>query len=474
MAPHEQNEQRLIITSNRLPLSVKSKDDTYEAIPSSGGLVTALNGLSFHAYLWLGWPGVDINERDRESVDKALAKENASAVYLDESLAQSHYNGFSNGVLWPTLHYQSDASFDNESWDAYQRVNTIFADRISEEAADGDLIWVHDYHLLLLPRLLRERLHAQNKRCAIGFSLHTPFPADDFWRGLPVQKALLDGVLGSDLVGFHTDEYKTNFAGACRSHIGAEIEGDNIYYNDHTISIDKYVVGIDCQRFADALDDPEVQAEIQQIENQYKDKTIIIGVDRMDYTKGLPEKLQGFRVFLDQYPEWSKKVVLIQIAIPSREDVKKYQDLEGEVSKLVGQITGQYATPTSTPLIYIHRSVSFAELTALYSVSDVCLLTSRRDGMNLVASEYVACQEARHGVLVLSEFTGASAFMKGGSLLFNPSSADSLSNALYEAVTMEKEDRKKMYEELRSFVTTNTSANWTETFVGDLTKLQNR
>ncbi|KAJ5862008.1 hypothetical protein N7455_006076 [Penicillium solitum] len=445
MAPYAQNQRRLIIASNRLPLSVKPKNGTFEAIPSSGGLVTALKGLSFPDYLWLGWPGVDINRRDRESVDKALAKENAAVVYLNGGLAQSHYNGFSNGILWPTLHYQSEVSFDNDTWDAYQRVNKIFADRISEEAADGDLIWVHDYHLLLLPRLLRELLRVQNKRCPIGYFLHTPFSADDFWRGLPVQKQLLDGVLGSDLIGFHTDEFKANFA-------SAYIEGNNIHYNDRTINMDKYVVGVDCQRLADTIDDPEVQARIQELETQCKDKTIIIGVDRMDYTKGLPEKLEGFRVFLDQHPEWSKKVVLIQIAILSREDVKKYQDLEGEVSKLVGQITGKYATSKSTPLLYIHRSVSFAELTALYS--------------------YVACQEARHGVLVLSEFTGAAVFMKRGSLLFNPSNVEGLSNALYGAVTMQKKDRKKMYEELRAFVTTNTSAKWTETFLGELIKLQ--
>ncbi|KAJ6070892.1 hypothetical protein N7467_012211 [Penicillium canescens] len=263
-----------------------------------------------------------------------------------------------------------------------------------------------------------------------------------------------------------------NFAGACGSHLGAGVEGGNIHYNGRTIRFDKYVVGIDCRRFADTIDEPEVQTRIQELEAQYKDKTIIIGVDRMDYTKGLPEKMEGFRVFLDEHPELSEKVMLIHIAIPSREDAKKYQELEVEVSKLVGQITGKYATPQSTPLLYIHRSVSFAELTALYSVSDVCLLTSRRDGMNLVASEYVACQEARHGVLVLSEFTGAAAFMKHGSLLFNPSNADGLSNALYDAVTMEKKDRKKMYEELRSFVTTNTSTKWTETFLGDLMRLR--
>ncbi|KAJ9483155.1 hypothetical protein VN97_g10257 [Penicillium thymicola] len=455
--PEGSRKQKLLIASNRLPLSVKESEGTYEVTPSSGGLVTALRGLNAADYLWLGWPGIEVHESDRKSVDTALSKENAAAVYLDEKLAQEHYNGFSNGTLWPLLHYQSGSSFNTVTWNAYQRVNEVFAEKISEDAADGDLIWVHDYHLLLLPRLLRERLHAQNKRCPIGFSLHTPFPADDYWRGLPVQKELLYGVLGSDVIGFHTDEYKANFHHTCGTHIDdAGVKSDKIHYDGRNVSVGKYVVGIDYQRFTDTICDPDVYTRIKDLESQYKGKKLIIGVDRMDYTKGLPEKMEGFRLFLDEHPEWSDKVVLVQIAIPSREDVKKYQELEGEVSKLVGQIIGKYATPESTPLVYIHRSVSFAELTALYSVSDVCLLTSRRDGMNLVASEYVACQEARHGVLVLSEFTGAAAFMKHGSLLFNPSSADALSKALYQAVIMGKEERKDNYEKLREFVTANT------------------
>ena len=228
-----QSKERLIIASNRLPLSIKQTNGTYEAVPSSGGLVSALRGLDVTDYLWLGWPGMEVNEKDRGHVDAALSKENAAAVYLDEKLAQDHYNGFSSelsayvehcslanithpdSILWPILHYQSGVAMDTQAWEAYQRVNEAFADRICEEAASGDLIWVHDYHLFLLPGLLREKLGAQNKRCPIGFFLHTPFPVDDFWRELPVQEELLRGILGSDIIGFHTREYLKNFAGAC-------------------------------------------------------------------------------------------------------------------------------------------------------------------------------------------------------------------------------------------------------------------
>ncbi|KAJ5595142.1 uncharacterized protein N7459_001350 [Penicillium hispanicum] len=464
--------QRLIIASNRLPLSIQKHEGNYEATPSSGGLVAALRGLNTANYLWLGWPGMEIDNADRKSVDAALAKENVAAVYIDDQLAQNHYNGFSNSILWPILHYQSGITMNPEAWEAYQKVNETFADRISEEAVDGDLIWVHDYHLLLLPSLLRDRLELQHKRCPIGFFLHTPFPVDDFWRGLPVQKDLLHGVLGSDIIGFHTDEYMKNFIGACEVLLHASVVDHCIHYENRTVRLGRYVVGIDYQRFSDAINDQAVRSRIQELGDIYKNKKVIIGVDRLDYTKGLPEKLQGFQVFLDEHPEWSEKVVLIQIAIPSREDVKEYQTLEEEVSRLAGQIAGKHSTPHSTPLLYIHRSVSFAELTALYSISDVCLLSSRRDGMNLVASEYVACQEERHGVLVLSEFTGAASFLEQGSLLFNPSSASGLSEALHQALTMESQQRKTNYEQLRGFVTTHTSAKWTETFLDELCRLK--
>ncbi|KAJ6122798.1 hypothetical protein N7512_005263 [Penicillium capsulatum] len=451
----------LIIVSNRLPLSVKRVDGAYESSISSGGLVTSLSGLTKSTkFRWFGWPGIEVKDpEDQEQVSKSLREHNAIPIFLDSGLAHEHYNGFSNRILWPILHYQSGVTFDDGPWQAYRRVNELFADAIAEAATSGVLIWVHDYHLMLLPELLRNRLQKQGKACAIGFSLHTPFPAGDFWRNLPVRKHLIEGLLASDLIGFHTDEYKQNFIETCASLLGANIGIPNqIQYRDRLVCTDKFIVGIDPQKFADTLQKPEVQDRIKTLEERYKGVKVIVGVDRLDHIKGLTQKLKGFDTFLDDHPELRNKVVLIQVAVPSREDVKEYQELETELSTLAGKINGKHATPEGTPLLYMHRSVPFTELTALYSVADACLLTSTRDGMNLVSFEYVACQANKHGVLVLSEFAGAASFMREGSIPFHPANKTEMSEALYNALVLDAGEKKRKYEFLRDFVHTNTSA----------------
>lgn len=473
MASEEQNKRGLIIVSNRLPLSLKKVDGGFESSLSSGGLVTALSGLTNSTtFKWFGWPGINIPDpEEQQKAAEALEEKGAKGIFLEEKLGHAHYNGFSNSILWPILHYQSGADFNEDYWKAYQCVNEIFADTVANQAQDGDLIWVHDYHLLLLPALLRERLKSQGKTCRIGFTLHTPFPAGDFWRSLPVEKELLKGVLACDVIGFHTEEYKRNFTEACEQCVGAQATDSNgITFDDHCAHVGVFVVGIDPQKFDDALRDDAVIKRIRELDEQYRDKIIIAGVDRLDYTKGLVQKLQGFEEFLQENPELAKKVVLIQVAVPSREDVKEYQELETEISTLVGKICRTYATPEGVPLIYIHRSVSFPELTALYCVAKACLITSRRDGMNLVASEYVACQENRYGVLVLSELAGAASFLGHGSVTFHPSSTRELANAIHQAVTMDDGEKKRRHQELREFVTTHTSAKWGETFVDALAK----
>ncbi|PLN79506.1 alpha,alpha-trehalose-phosphate synthase subunit [Aspergillus taichungensis] len=458
----------LILVSNRLPLSVTKENGTYRTSLSSGGLVTALSGLSKSMnFRWIGWPGISIkDEEEQKQASQSLAENGAMGIFLDAQLAHDHYNGFSNSILWPIMHYQSGVNFNEDAWTAYQHVNEIFADTVAAEAKTNDLIWIHDYHLLLLPSLLRERLEKQGKRCAIGFSLHTPFPAEDFWRGLPVHADLLRGVLASDVIGFHTCEYRRNFVGGCARCIDATVKGeDHVTYAGHDTYVGTFIVGIDPQKFSDSRLDPCVQKRIKTLEEEYKGKTIIIGVDRLDHTKGLVQKLEGYGGFLKQHPELSNKVTLIQVAIPSREDVKEYQDLADEVNTLVGRIDGTYSTPDGTPLVYMHRSVSFTELTALYCIADICLLTSHRDGMNLVASEYVACQEDRHGVLVLSELAGAASFMKTGGIIFHPSRVREMSDAIYQAVTMDAEERERRHKQLIDFVTTHTSAKWGESFI---------
>ncbi|OKL58230.1 hypothetical protein UA08_06393 [Talaromyces atroroseus] len=454
------NKSTLIIVSNRLPLSLRKVDNSFESSTSSGGLVTALSGLTDSMnFKWLGWPGITAaNDEEQENAQRALGEKMAKGIFLEEQLAQDHYDGFSNTILWPTLHYQSGIEFREEFWEAYRQVNEIFADVVAEEAHTGDLIWIHDYHLMLLPSLLRSRLRAQGKECPIGFTLHTPFPARDVWRGLPVEKELVTGMLASDVVGFHTEEYKENFATACVNHsdvVGLE-ETDCIRMGDHLAHLGVFIVGIDPIKFSETLKNPYVVNRINELRHMHSNKTIMIGVDRLDYTKGLVQKLKGYERFLNDNPELRNKVVLVQVAVPSRENVKEYQDLEEEIQTLVGKICGEHCAPDNFPLVYMHRSISFTELTALYSVAEVCLVTSQRDGMNLVASEYIACQGHRHGVLVLSEFAGAASFMQEGSILFHPSSTDQLSQAIYQAVTMNQDERKKRYESLCDFVTNYT------------------
>ncbi|CAI7601565.1 unnamed protein product [Penicillium bialowiezense] len=465
--------QNLIIVSNRLPLSVKRVNGSFQSSISSGGLVTSLAGLTKSTqFQWFGWPGIEVRDPgDRDEVSESLAAHNAIPIFLDSTLAHEHYNGFSNRILWPILHYQSGVTFDDTPWQAYKRVNELFADAIVETAENGTLIWVHDYHLMLLPELLRDRLKSRGKSCAIGFSLHTPFPAGDFWRNLPVRKHLIEGLLSSDLIGFHTDEYKQNFIDTCASLLDARTEIPNqIQYKNRLVCTNKFIVGIDPQKFTDTLELPKVQDRIRTLKERYKGVKVIVGVDRLDHIKGLTQKLSGFDAFLDDHPELQNKVVLIQVAVPSREDVKEYQDLERDLCTMAGKINGKHATPEGTPLLYMHRSVHFSELTALYSIADVCLLTSTRDGMNLVAFEYVACQRERHGVLVLSEFAGASSFMSKGSISFHPANKTEMSEAIFKALTLDASERKSKYEYLRDFVNHNTSAKWGQDFTEKLSE----
>ncbi|RAO72475.1 uncharacterized protein BHQ10_008487 [Talaromyces amestolkiae] len=465
--------RNLIVVSNRLPLSIKrSEDGSYITSMSSGGLVTSLSGLTKTTeFRWFGWPGMDPKEpEEQEEIRRSLASHNAIPVFLDEELAQKHYNGFSNQILWPILHYQSGVTYDEESWEAYKKVNEIFADYIADAAQEEDLIWVHDYHLMLLPKLLRERMARKKRQACIGFSLHTPFPPSESLKVLPVAKDILEGMLSSTLIGFHTDDYRKNFTESCEYLLNARSQDSAILYKDRLVKTGRFTVGIDPEKFSETLKQDEVQARIKDLDERYRDIKVIVGVDRLDYIKGLTHKLHGFEQFLTDYPKWQGKVVLIQVAVPSREDVKEYQDLETEISCQVGKINGKFSKPDYTPIIYLHRSIPFTELTALYSIADMCLLTSSRDGMNLVAFEYIACQEQRNGVLALSEFAGASVFMADGTVQFHPANIKEMAQCIDRGLSMSKEERKERYDKLAKFVHTNTSAKWGQSFVTELSK----
>lgn len=464
---------RLLMVSNRLPITIKrSEDGQYSFSMSSGGLVTALSGLSKSTkFSWYGWPGLEVPEGEAGPLKDQLKEEyGAHPVFVDDDLADRHYNGFTNSILWPLFHYHpGEITFDEGAWQAYKDVNMLFAQEIMKDVRDGDLIWVHDYHLMMLPEMLRQQLAGKNDNVKIGFFLHTPFPSSEIYRILPVREELLRGVLHCDLVGFHTYDYVRHFLSSCSRILQTPTSPNGINFDDKFVSVGAFPVGIDPNKILDSLAKPEVKERIATLKRKFDGVKLIVGVDRLDYIKGMPQKLHALEVFLTEHPEWIGKIVLIQVAVPSRQDVEEYQNLRASVNELVGRINGRFGTIEFVPIHFLHQSVKFDEMCALFAVSDICLVSSTRDGMNLVSYEYIATQRERHGVMILSEFAGAAQSLNG-SLIVNPWNTEELANAIHDAVTMSPEMREANYRKLEKYVFKYTSAWWGESFVAEMTK----
>ncbi|OJJ46943.1 hypothetical protein ASPZODRAFT_151534 [Penicilliopsis zonata CBS 506.65] len=467
-------DSRLLLVSNRLPITIRrSEGGKYEFSMSSGGLVTGLSGLSkTTTFQWYGWPGLEVPEDEVEIVQQRLNDEfNATAVFIDDKLADRHYNGFSNSILWPLLHYHpGEIVFDEGVWDAYREANQLFAKTIAEEARDGDLIWVHDYHLMLLPQLLREELQSAGKKnIRIGFFLHTPFPSSEIYRILPVRGQLLRGVLHCDLIGFHTYDYARHFLSSCAHILGLVTTPSSVKFEGRSVTVGAFPIGIDPDKFTEGLKNPKVQNRIASLESKFQGMKLMVSVDRLDYIKGIPQKLHALEVFLANHPEWVGKVVLVQVAVPSRQDVEEYQNLRAVVNELVGRINGKFGTVDYMPIHFMHKSVSFDELIALYAVSDACVVSSTRDGMNLVSFEYIATQQNRNGVLIMSEFAGAAQSLNG-SIVVNPWNTEELADAYHEAVSMSDEQRAIKFEKLYKYISKYTSAFWGKSFVTEMSR----
>ncbi|KAJ1928883.1 Trehalose-6-P synthase/phosphatase complex synthase subunit [Tieghemiomyces parasiticus] len=439
---------------------------------SSGGLVSALDGLAKQmTFTWIGWPGVDFPEDDRRVIRSKLKDRDCVPVFLHDDLAELHYNGFSNSILWPLFHYHpGEISFDEDVWQAYQKANSLFADAICDIVQDGDLVWIQDYHLMLLPKMLRERMGPEKKNVKIGWFLHTPFPSSEIYRILPVRKEILLGVLSSDLLGFHTYDYARHFLSSCTRILGLSTMPNGVEFEGRMVHVGTFPIGIEPSKFTDGLQKPAIQERIATLEAQFKGKKVIVGVDRLDYIKGVPQKIHALEVFLEKHPEYQGKVVLVQVAVPSRSDVEEYQHLISNVYQLVGRINGRFGTVEYTPIHFLHKSVTFDELVALYAVSDACLVSSTRDGMNLVSYEYISCQEKKHGVLILSEFAGAAQSLNG-SIIVNPWNTDDLADGIYQAVTMPAEQRELNHQRLYRYVTKYTAAYWGTSFVHELMRV---
>lgn len=364
----------------------------------------------------------------REQLKSALISEfKAYPVFLSEMAMEKFYHGFCNKTIWPLFHYfPSYAVYDVDYWTNYKQVNEEFCKEILKILKPGDVVWVHDYHLMLLPKMLRDKA----PDTAIGFFLHIPFPSYEVFRLLPSRwrKAILEGMLGADLIGFHTHDYTQYFARCVTRITGYEHNMNRINMGDHIAKADTFPMGIDFDKFHNAADSPEVVDKIDEIRSILPGCKIVLSIDRLDYTKGIVNRLRGYEAFLERSQDWHGKVTLIAVVVPSRVKVEHYQQMKKQIDELVGKINGRFGSVNWTPILYSYRYIPFEELIALYKTSDIALVTPLRDGMNLIAKEYIAAKTDGRGVLILSEMAGASKAM-GEDVIINPSNIEEIADA---------------------------------------------
>eukprot|EP00240_Pyramimonas_obovata_P000164 CAMPEP_0118931200 /NCGR_PEP_ID=MMETSP1169-20130426/7621_1 /TAXON_ID=36882 /ORGANISM="Pyramimonas obovata, Strain CCMP722" /LENGTH=1226 /DNA_ID=CAMNT_0006873671 /DNA_START=433 /DNA_END=4113 /DNA_ORIENTATION=- len=467
--------QRLLVVANRLPVSAKKlADGSWLLQESAGGLVSALLGIHSHYdCTWIGWPGVFVEPGpDRDRLTKALAQRNCYPVYIDEDMLDLYYNGYCNNVLWPLFHYVplplearlSETKNLQNQWKAYVQTNELFARGIMNLYQENDILWLHDYHVMLLPKMLKEIKPSMK----VGWFLHTPFPSSEIYRALPRREEILRGVLKADLIGLHTYDYARHFVSACTRILGLEGTPEGVEDNGQVTRVAAFPIGINPERFTQALETEIVKAHIEELKERFGGRKVMLGVDRLDMIKGIPQKLLAYEMFLDENPSWCDRVLLVQIAVPSRTHVPEYQRLASLVHEMVGRINGRFGTLGSMPIHHLDRSLSFHELCALYALTDVALVTPVRDGMNLVSYEVVACQSKNAGVLVLSEFAGAAQSLGAGAILVNPWNVSDLAAAIEEALTMGDAERRERHRQNFMHVTVHTSQAWADTFVSEL------
>jgi len=464
-------EGRTVIVSNRLPVQASVVDGRIRLQPSGGGgLVTGLEGVHGSGRsVWVGCLGgsdpkaLGVTEQDA----RTLRDQGLITVDVPRELYDAYYEGFSNDAIWPLFHYMTDrCHFSGLTWEAYRRVNEAFADAVLDVVEDGDEVWIHDYQLMLLPDMLRRR----KRDLTIGFFLHVPFPSTEVFRVLPWRREILVGLLGADLVGFHTLEYVRHFANSIARIMGLETQMDTATYNRRTVRFGAFPLGINVRALTDLTHSASSEKHFAELRETYADRRVVLGVDRLDYTKGIPERLAAYAEFLERFPEWVGKVSLVQLSVPSRVNVREYQELKAKIDALVGEINGEYGMPGYVPVHYVFRNLEKEHLFALYRCADVALVTPLRDGLNLVCKEYVAAKGGcEPGALVLSEFAGAAAEM-GEALLVNPWSKDSVVAGLGDALDLDTNARVAMMSSLYQRLSRHDNRAWSREFLAALRK----
>jgi trehalose 6-phosphate synthase/phosphatase len=472
--------QRLVIVSNRLPFSVDFEDNRMVFQPTAGGLATGLASLREAGkqsaglpteHLWVGWPGRSIDASLQAEVTReALARFQSHPVFLTEEEMEHFYLGFCNSTIWPLFHYfTSFAVYQAPFWEQYKRINQLFADALESVLRPDDVVWVHDYHLMLLPRLLKSRQH----ELSVGFFLHIPFPSFEVFRLLPGEwrREILEGLLGADLVGFHTFEYAHHFLQCALRILGYENQMSQVLTADHVVKVDTFPMGIDVDKFAGAPKNEETRREIDELKNALGGVKLILSVDRLDYSKGILNRLEGYELFLENNLEYHGKVALLMVVVPSRIGVLQYDLMKRQLEELVGKINGRFGRVGWTPVLYQFRHVPFASLAAFYAVSDVCLVTPLRDGMNLVAKEYIATQGDGDGVLILSEMAGAAKELPEA-IIINPNNRLEIAGALKEALETPMQERQKRHRLMQRRLRRYNVTRWASDFLITLTAMR--
>lgn len=459
------NSNRLIVVTNRGPYNITEVKDKWKFEKTIGGLTTALLPvLKQTAGLWIANgepPGFYPHSSGHFDFDLRY-------IGLTPEEILGYYFGFSNDALWPLCHYfLGRVNFNREQWEIYEKVNQKFAEVTLEEAKPGDMIWIHDYHLARVPLYIR----AMQSLAQIALFWHIPFPSPEIYRVLPWRKEILQSLLACNVIGFHIPEYATNFIESTIELLDATIEEDRVCYNGHTTKVIARPIGIDYATVDKEARSRRTENHIRQLLDTLRGQALIVGVERMDYTKGVLERLRGMERLLELHPEWHGKVTLFQIVTPSRETLEAYRAKKREVDEIVGRVNGRFSTDVWTPIRYLYRSFSPSQLIVYYRAADIALVTPLRDGLNLVAKEYVASRIHQDGTLILSEFAGVR-FQLPEALMVNPFSVDDIANVLQQALTMPKEEQRRRMQDMQARIKLQDIKWWAQEFLEQMTPLR--
>ena len=466
----KQLEGRLVNVSNRLPVEIKNRSGYPRLSRSSGGLASAVDSIWRGQHgVWIGWAGAGSDCAAAEALLQKAARGRPYSfkpVTISPAEVSKFYSGFANEIIWPLFHdMPSRCNFDPEYWEVYQRVNRRFAQTTAEAATAKDVIWVHDYHLMLAGRYLREA----GCPARAGFFLHIPFPAPDIFEKLPWRRAILRALMHYDLLGFQTDRDRGNFL-SCLERLLPEATalGDpnhSLVLEGHRTRVGTFPISIAFEEFASHAASRDVELAASQFRREMTNRFLVLGVDRMDYTKGIPERLKAFRILLRRFPELRLRVTLLQVVVPSREDIPNYKELRREVELLVSQINGEFTESGWVPIHYMHRNLTRKQLLTYYRSADSLLVTSLKDGMNLVAKEFCAAQVDECGVAIISEFTGAAAELHAGALIVNPNDFAGIAEAIHRACIMPADEKQSRMRLLRDIIRTHNVQNWADAFL---------